>query len=69
MDSPNRHFMDSTLTQQNHLLQGQDDQLDLISHSIGSLKTVSRQIGSELDEQAVLVFIFVFIGGSTSLFI
>uniref|UniRef100_A0A0A9WJV0 Syntaxin-6 n=3 Tax=Lygus hesperus TaxID=30085 RepID=A0A0A9WJV0_LYGHE len=55
MDSPNRHFMDSTVMQQNHLLQSQDDQLDLISHSIGSLKTVSRQIGSELDEQAVML--------------
>ncbi|KAF6200934.1 hypothetical protein GE061_005381 [Apolygus lucorum] len=55
MDSPNRHFMDSTIMQQNHLMQSQDDQLDLISHSIGSLKTVSRQIGSELDEQAVML--------------
>lgn len=53
MDSPNRHFLDSALSQQNHLLQSQDDHLDMISHSLGSLKTVSRQIGSELDEQAV----------------
>lgn len=55
MDSPNRHFLDSALSQQNHLLQSQDDHLDMISHSLGSLKTVSRQIGSELDEQAVML--------------
>ncbi|KAK9500328.1 hypothetical protein O3M35_001615 [Rhynocoris fuscipes] len=55
MDSPNRHFLDSTLSQQNQLLQAQDAQLDMISHSLSSLKTVSRQIGSELDEQAVML--------------
>ena len=53
MDSPNRHVLETALSQQNHLLQSQDDHLDMISHSLGSLKTVSRQIGSELDEQAV----------------
>ncbi|CAB0015414.1 unnamed protein product [Nesidiocoris tenuis] len=56
MDSPNRHFGEAGILQQNnHLLQSQEDQLDLISHSLGSLKTVSRQIGSELDEQAVML--------------
>uniref|UniRef100_A0A0V0G678 Putative snare protein tlg1/syntaxin 6 n=1 Tax=Triatoma dimidiata TaxID=72491 RepID=A0A0V0G678_TRIDM len=55
IDSPNRHFLDSTLSQQNQLLQAQDAQLDMISHSLCSLKTVSRQIGSELDEQAVML--------------
>lgn len=55
MDSPNRHFLDTTLSQQNHLVSTQDEQLDRISHSIGSLKTVSRQIGSEIDEQAVML--------------
>lgn len=35
------------------MLQGQDEQLDVISDSIGTLKTVSRQINIELDEQAV----------------
>lgn len=65
MDSPNRHFLDATLAQQRDLILDQDNQLDRISHSIGSLKTVSRQIGSEIDEQAVLVgrllFVIVFV--------
>lgn len=37
------------------MIQGQDEQLDMISDSIGTLKTVSRQIGVELDEQAVML--------------
>jgi len=55
LDSPNRQFLDDTLQQQNHILRTQDEQLDMISDSIGTLKTVSRQIGSELDEQAVML--------------
>uniref|UniRef100_A0A1B6C7E3 t-SNARE coiled-coil homology domain-containing protein n=2 Tax=Clastoptera arizonana TaxID=38151 RepID=A0A1B6C7E3_9HEMI len=55
MDSPNRHFLDATLAQQRDLILDQDNTLDRISHSIGSLKTVSRQIGSEIDEQAVML--------------
>nr|CAD7396048.1 unnamed protein product [Timema poppensis] len=53
LDSPNRQFLDDTLQQQNHMVRAQDEQLDMISDSVGTLKTVSRQIGSELDEQAV----------------
>ncbi|XP_023702469.1 syntaxin-6 [Cryptotermes secundus] len=55
LDSPNRHFLDDTLQQQNHIVRTQDEQLDMISDSIGTLKTVSRQIGNELDEQAVML--------------
>lgn len=45
---------------QQRMVLGQDEQLDVISDSIGTLKTVSRQINSELDEQAVYVFIYIF---------
>ncbi|KAF4517690.1 hypothetical protein B566_EDAN016516 [Ephemera danica] len=55
MDSPHRQFMDTTLQQQQHMIHSQDEQLDAISDSIGTLKTVSRQINSELDEQAVML--------------
>ncbi|XP_049960578.1 syntaxin-6 isoform X2 [Schistocerca serialis cubense] len=55
LDSPNRQFLDDTLQQQNHMLRSQDEQLDIISDSVGTLKTVSRQIGNELDEQAVML--------------
>lgn len=35
------------------MIMQQDEQLDMIGETVGTLKTVSRQINSELDEQAV----------------
>ncbi|XP_074115337.1 syntaxin-6-like isoform X1 [Cotesia typhae] len=55
LDSPSRQFLEDTLQQQGQMIRQQDDQLDLIGESIGTLKTVSRQINSELDEQAVML--------------
>lgn len=60
-DSPNHHgnyngdssFLGETVSIQQRMLQSQDEQLDVLSDSIGTLKTVSRQIGVEIDEQAV----------------
>lgn len=53
LDSPGHRFVGETVSVQQRMMQGQDEQLDMISDSIGTLKTVSRQIGVELDEQAV----------------
>lgn len=53
LDSPSHRFLGESVSVQQRMLQGQDEQLDVISDSIGTLKTVSRQIGLELDEQAV----------------
>ncbi|XP_017763736.1 PREDICTED: syntaxin-6-like [Eufriesea mexicana] len=55
IDSPNRQFLGDTLQQQNDMMRQQDEQLDMIGESIGTLKTVSRQINTELDEQAVML--------------
>ncbi|XP_037945346.1 syntaxin-6-like [Teleopsis dalmanni] len=55
LDSPGHRFVGETVAIQQHMMQGQDEQLDMISDSIGTLKTVSRQIGVELDEQAVML--------------
>ncbi|XP_046586744.1 syntaxin-6 isoform X1 [Neodiprion lecontei] len=55
MDSPNRQFLADTLQQQSTMMHQQDEQLDMIGESIGTLKTVSRQINTELDEQAVML--------------
>ncbi|CAD1477229.1 unnamed protein product, partial [Heterotrigona itama] len=55
IDSPNRQFLNDTLQQQNDMIRQQDEQLDMIGESIGTLKTVSRQINTELDEQAVML--------------
>lgn len=53
IDSPSHRFIGETVSIQQRMIQGQDEQLDVISDSIGTLKTVSRQINMELDEQAV----------------
>ncbi|EDW72524.2 uncharacterized protein Dwil_GK20954, partial [Drosophila willistoni] len=55
LDSPGHRYVGETVSIQQRMLQGQDEQLDMISDSIGTLKTVSRQIGVELDEQAVML--------------
>ncbi|CAK1588539.1 unnamed protein product [Parnassius mnemosyne] len=56
-DSPNRFDMydNDIMSMQEKMLMNQDDQLHVISNSVGSLKTVSKQIGIELDEQAVML--------------
>lgn len=53
IDSPNRQFLSDSMQQQNTMIMQQDEQLDMIGETVGTLKTVSRQINSELDEQAV----------------
>ncbi|XP_005177057.1 syntaxin-6 isoform X2 [Musca domestica] len=55
LDSPSHRYVGETVSVQQRMMQGQDEQLDMISDSIGTLKTVSRQIGVELDEQAVML--------------
>ncbi|XP_031620491.1 syntaxin-6 [Contarinia nasturtii] len=55
LDSPSHRFLGESVSVQQRMLQGQDEQLDVISDSIGTLKTVSRQINLELDEQAVML--------------
>lgn len=52
LDSPQRQFLGDTLSQQDYITRQQEEHLEAISGSIGSLKTVSRHIGVELDEQA-----------------
>ncbi|XP_063394248.1 syntaxin-6 [Cydia fagiglandana] len=53
-DSPNRFdaYDNDIMSMQEKMLVNQDDQLQVISNSVGTLKTVSKQIGIELDEQA-----------------
>lgn len=43
----------SVVYQQVSLVKQQDEQLVLISDSVGTLKSISRRIGIELDEQAL----------------
>ncbi|KAJ8974824.1 hypothetical protein NQ317_001013 [Molorchus minor] len=52
LDSPHRQFLGDTLSQQQYLTRQQENIFEAISGSLGSLKTVSRHMGVELDEQA-----------------
>lgn len=61
LDSPSHRFIGEAVSVQQRMLQNQDEQLDVISDSIGTLKTVSRQINMELDEQAVYAPFFTFV--------
>ncbi|XP_053647435.2 syntaxin-6 [Cherax quadricarinatus] len=54
-ESPNSEFIERTLAQQQMIMNQQDGQLDQIASSMGTLKNMSRQIGQEVDEQAVML--------------
>lgn len=53
VDNSANRFLTEQYSIQGHMLREQDEQLDVISDTVSTLKTVSRQIGSEMDEQAV----------------
>lgn len=46
-------FLGETISIQQKLLHSQDEHLDVLCSTIGTLKTVSQQIGVEIDEQSV----------------
>ncbi|XP_060053761.1 syntaxin-6 isoform X2 [Erinaceus europaeus] len=51
----NSHFIEEQQAQQQLIVQQQDEQLELVSGSIGVLKNMSQRIGGELEEQAVML--------------
>ena len=54
-ETDDRKQVHHIMQQQVSMVKQQDEQLVLISGSVGALKSMSRQIGSELDEQALWV--------------
>jgi len=54
-DSPHREHISGTLEQQQHLLLAQEDKIDMMGSTMGSIRNMSNQIGVELDEQAVML--------------
>ena len=52
-ETDDRKQVHHIMQQQVSMVKQQDEQLVLISGSVGALKSMSRQIGSELDEQAL----------------
>ncbi|XP_078499617.1 syntaxin-6 [Lissotriton helveticus] len=55
LHSANTHFIEEQHVQQQLIAEQQDEQLELVSGSIGVLKNMSQRIGNELDEQAVML--------------
>ncbi|CAH1271596.1 STX6 [Branchiostoma lanceolatum] len=55
MENTNQKFIGETRQQQQLIVESQDDQLEMVSGSVGVLKNMSHQIGNELDEQAVML--------------
>ncbi|XP_077441155.1 syntaxin-6 isoform X2 [Vanacampus margaritifer] len=51
----NSDFMEEQQLQQQLMAEQQDEQLELVSGTIGVLKNMSERIGLELDEQAVML--------------
>ncbi|KAM9460579.1 syntaxin-6 [Clarias gariepinus] len=55
LQTANSQFIDEQQTQQQLIAEQQDEQLELVSGTIGVLKNMSERIGQELDEQAVML--------------
>lgn len=55
LQNANSHFIDEQQVQQQLISEQQDEQLELVSGTIGVLKNMSERIGMELDEQAVML--------------
>ncbi|XP_032363635.1 syntaxin-6 [Etheostoma spectabile] len=55
LQSANSQFIEEQQVQQQLIAEQQDEQLELVSGTIGVLKNMSERIGMELDEQAVML--------------
>ncbi|XP_067894030.1 syntaxin-6-like isoform X2 [Heterodontus francisci] len=55
LQAVNSQFIEDQHVQQQLITEQQDDQLVLVSGSIGVLKNMSQKIGNELDEQAIML--------------
>lgn len=55
LQTANSQFIEEQQTQQQLIADQQDEQLELVSGTIGVLKNMSERIGMELDEQAVML--------------
>ncbi|XP_008335593.1 syntaxin-6 [Cynoglossus semilaevis] len=55
LQNANSQFIEEQQSQQQLIAEQQDEQLELVSGTIGVLKNMSERIGMELDEQAVML--------------
>jgi len=54
-ENENAAFIEDQQQRQQMIIRDQDEQLNLVAGSVGVLKDMSRSIGNELDEQAVIL--------------
>lgn len=55
LEQANQKFIEENQSQQQLMIQAQDEQIDMVGASVGVLKNMSQQISGELDEQAVML--------------
>ncbi|KAM6945564.1 syntaxin-6 [Aplochiton taeniatus] len=55
LQTANTQFLEEQQSQQQMIVETQDEQLELVSGTIGVLKNMSERIGMELDEQSVML--------------
>lgn len=55
LQKANTQFIEEQQGQQQLIVEQQDEQLELVSGTIGVLKNMSERIGMELDEQSVML--------------
>ncbi|CAJ1059506.1 syntaxin-6 [Xyrichtys novacula] len=55
LQNANSQFIEEQQVQQQLMAEQQDEQLELVSGTIGVLKNMSERIGMELDEQSVML--------------
>ncbi|XP_065647866.1 syntaxin-6 isoform X2 [Hydra vulgaris] len=55
IEQSNQRFIDDQFQQQQLLLTNQKTQLEHVGQSVGVLKSMGKHIGSELDEQAIII--------------
>ncbi|XP_073243347.1 uncharacterized protein [Porites lutea] len=55
IENSNQSFITDQQQQQELMIQAQDDQLDMVGHSVGVLKTMGKRIGDEIEEQNLIL--------------
>lgn len=55
IEKSNQSFITDQQQQQELMIQAQDEQLDMVGHSVGVLKTMGRKIGDEIEEQNLIL--------------
>lgn len=55
IEKSNQTFIMDQQQQQELMIQAQDEQLDMVGHSVGVLKTMGKKIGDEIEEQNLIL--------------